>query len=94
MTTWTITQLERNASDGFVTTVHYNISKEDGEYSASTYGTIGFEQSDSFKPFDQLTETEVVQWVKDKLDEQAVEASLQSQIDAKKNPVSVTGLPW
>jgi len=28
------------------------------------------------------------------LDKTAVEASLQAQIDAKKNPVSATGVPW
>ena len=94
MTTWTINQLERNTSDGFVTTVHYNVSKVDGEFSASVYGTIGFEAGTPETPFESLTEAQVVAWVKEKLDEAVVEAALTAQIEAQKNPVKVSGLPW
>jgi hypothetical protein len=102
MTTWTINQLDRNTSDGFVTTVHYNVSKEDGEsdsvFSASTYGTIGYtpdgSEAGTMIPFASLTEAQVVAWVKDKLGEETVEAALAAQIEAQKNPVSASGLPW
>jgi len=36
----------------------------------------------------------VIAWVKEKLDATAIEASLQSQIDAKKTPTTATGVPW
>jgi hypothetical protein len=94
MTTWTINQLDRNTSDGFVTTVHYNVTKEDGEFSASTYGTIGFEAGTPATPFASLTEAQVIAWVKDKLGEEVVEAALASQIEAQRNPVQASGLPW
>lgn len=94
MTTWTINQLERNTSDGFVTTVHYNVSKVDGEFLASVYGTIGFEAGTPETPFESLTEAQVVAWVKEKLDESVVEAALTAQIEAQKNPVKASGLPW
>jgi hypothetical protein len=99
MTTWTINQLDRNTSDGFVTTVHYSVSKvesdgADGIYTASTYGTIGYEASTPTTPFASLTEAQVIAWVKDKLGEATVEASLAAQIEAQKNPVKASGLPW
>jgi hypothetical protein len=66
----------------------------DGEYSAGTYGTVGFERGDTFIAYDLLTEAQVIVWVKDKLDVEAIEAGLQAQIDAKKAPTTATGVPW
>lgn len=93
-TTWTINQLDRNTSDGFVYTVHYNVTKVDGEFSASTYGTVHFEAGTPTTPYASLTKAQVIEWVKDKLDEEVVEASLASQIAAKQNPTTATGMPW
>jgi len=93
-TLWTINQLDRNTSDGFVTTVHYNVTKEDGDFSASTYGTIGFEAGTPATPFASLTEAQVIAWVKDKLGEATVEAALAAQIEAQRNPVKASGMPW
>ena len=94
MTTWTINQLERNTSDGFVTTVHYTVTKVDGDFSASTYGTISFEAGTPEAPFESLTEAQVVAWVKDKLGEEVVETALTANIEAQQNPVKASGLPW
>jgi L-aminopeptidase/D-esterase-like protein len=94
MTTWTINQLERNTSDGFVTTVHYSVSKVDGDFTASTYGTIGYEAGTPDTPFASLTEAQVIAWVKDNLGEAVVEAALAAQIEAQRNPVKASGLPW
>lgn len=94
MTTWTINQLERNTSDGFVTTVHYTVTKVNGDFSASTYGTISFEAGTPETPFESLTEAQVVAWVKDKLGEEVVEAALTANIEAQQNPVKASGLPW
>jgi hypothetical protein len=93
-TTYTINQLDRNTSDGFVTTVHYNVTKVDGEFSASIYGTINFSADTPETPYASLTKAQVIEWVKDKLGEEVVEASLASQIEAKKNPTTATGVPW
>ena len=93
-TTYTINQLDRNTSDNFVYTVHYNVTKVDGEFSASTYGTVGFEAGTPTTPYASLTKAQVIEWVKDKLGEETVEASLASQIAAQKNPTTATGTPW
>ena len=92
--TWTIAQLDRQTSDGLVTTAHYTVNAVDGDYSAGSYGTVGFERGESFTAYDSLTEAQVIAWVKEKLDATAIEASLQSQIDAKKTPTTATGVPW
>jgi hypothetical protein len=89
-----IAQLERQTSDGFVTTVHWTASKTEGENTVGSYGTIGFEVGTPETPFASLTEAQVIAWVKDKLGEEVVEAALAAQIEAQKNPVSASGLPW
>jgi hypothetical protein len=55
MTTWTIAQLERNTSDGGVVVAHWRATLTDGDYSASSYGTVGFTPDPTapdFVPFD------------------------------------------
>ena len=93
---WTINQLDRLTSDGFVVTVHYNVSAVDGEYRASTYGTTSYTQTpdETYIPYEDLTQAIVVGWVQEALGKDTVEASLQGQIDALKNPVQESGLPW
>jgi hypothetical protein len=92
--TWTIAQLDRQTSDGLVTTAHYRVDAVDGEHTAGAYGSVGFERGATFTAYDSLTETQVLAWVKDKLDVEEIEANLQAQIDAKKNPKTATGVPW
>ena len=93
--TWSIQDMNRYTADGYVFTVHYNVSATDGDYSASTYGTCGYTQeSETFVPYADLTQAIVVGWVQDTLGKTTVEASLQGQIDAQKNPVQQSGLTW
>jgi len=93
---WTISQLDCLTSDGFVVVVHYNVSATDGTYQASTYGTTSYTQipGETYIPYNELTQPIVVGWVQDALGKDTVEASLQGQINALKNPVQESGLPW
>lgn len=92
---WNVVNMERKTDNGFVVTVHYTVNAVDGEVTASTYGTVGYTQeADNFTPFEQLTKDQVVGWVQTSLDKDAVETSLASQIEALKNPVQESGLPW
>jgi hypothetical protein len=93
-TIYSINQLEREVATGYVTTVHYNVTKVDGDFTASTYGTINYQGDTPVTPFASLTEAQVIAWVKDKLGEAVVEAALAAQIEAQRNPVSASGLPW
>jgi hypothetical protein len=92
--TWTINQLDRQTADGLVTTAHWRVDAVDGEHTAGSYGSVSFERGTSFTAYNSLTEAQVIAWVKDKLEVAEIEASLQSQINAKKTPVTSTGLPW
>lgn len=58
----------------------------------------GDPQSEGFIPFAQLTEAQVVEWVKDSVDVTAIEAQVQAFLDAKITKKAerevVSGLPW
>ena len=92
--TWTINNLERQASDGLVTVVHFGATATDGDFSASIVNTLQVERGDSFVAFDSLTEQEVLGWVQTAVGKDTVEAALEAQIEAQKNPVKLSGLPW
>jgi hypothetical protein len=92
---WNVAQMDRLTSDGFVVTVHYTVNAVDGDYSASTYGTVGYTQGEgSYVPYADLTEAEVVGWVQESLGKDTVEEGLAAQIEAQKNPVVESGVPW
>jgi hypothetical protein len=92
---WQVVQTNYNTSDKFITTVHYTVNAVDGDYTASTYGTVGYtESNEPVKPFADLTQAEVIGWVQESLGKDTVEASLATQIEALKNPVQESGLPW
>ena len=90
---WTISQLDRKTADGFVTTAHWICSGQDGDFSGSVYASCGFEGELSV-PYEQLTEATVLSWVWQSVDKEATEAAVAAQIEAQKNPVQASGLPW
>ena len=97
MTTWTISTLERELSDGGVVVAHWRATAVDGEHSASNYGTCGFTPDPSaagFISYDSLTEADVIGWVQAEVDQDAIEASLAANIEAQKNPTQSSGVPW
>ena len=94
---WTISQLERQTDSGGVVTAHWRVTAQDGNYSASAYSTAGFTPDPTapdFVPYENLTEADVLAWVWKSVDKDAAEASLATQIEAQKNPVTLSGLPW
>ena len=94
-TTWTISQLDRKTADGFVTTAHWQCSAVDGEHSASVYATCSWSDGTPTIPYADLTKETVLGWIwANGVDKDATEAALNDQINIKKNPVTVTGLPW
>ena len=96
-TTWTISTLERELSDGGVVVAHWRATLVDGEHSASSYGTCGFtpDPSDpSFVAYDSITEDMALGWCWAELDKDAIEASLAAKIELDKNPTQGVGVPW
>ena len=94
---WSIPNLERKTADGFVFTAHWRCTATDGDFSASSYGTAGFQQdpeAESFVPYEDLTEEMVLGWLFNSIDKDATEAALKAKIEADKNPTSASGVPW
>ena len=94
MVTWSISQLDRQTSDGFVTTAHWRATATDGDYSASVINTCSWSEGTPTIPYDNLTQEQVLGWVWESVDKDATEASLNAQIELQKNPVSASGVPW
>ena len=92
---WNISQLDRQTSDGFVTTAHWQANATDGDYSASVYSTCSWQAGTPTIPYANVTMAEVLAWCyASGVDRDAVEAALAQQIALQKNPVTATGTPW
>lgn len=93
--TWTIDNLDRRISDGFVTTAHWRATAVDGEFSASVYSTCGWSEGQPTVPYANITEQTVLGWCWGSgVDKDATEDALAAQIDAQKTPTSAHGKPW
>ena len=93
-TTWTISTLERETSNGFVTTAHWQATAVDGEHTASIYSTCSWAEGTPTIPYADLTQETVLNWVWESVDKQATEDALAANIALQKNPVTATGTPW
>ena len=67
MATWTIATLERDIQpadmDGAVVVAHWRATEVDGDFSASSYGTVGFTPdptASDYIAYDSLTEADVL----------------------------------
>jgi len=102
MFNWTVSAMDYTVSqDGHtnvVNTVHWRVSKTDGDHSGSSYGTVGLEApSGTFVEWDDITEDIAVGWAKAALgDEQvsSIEVAIDAQIAEQATPTSGTGVSW
>ena len=104
--TWSINTLERELADGYVFTAHYSVNAvsstldpEGNPYSQGAYGSVGLERPEGdLIPFDELTQEEVIGWVKAKLGGAEkvaeIEAALQQRINDVITPKTINGVPW
>lgn len=97
--TWTITQMERNASDGGVIVAAWSCNATESTYSGNLNGSTAFTYDASapgFTPYDQLTEAQVLQWVFDTLGTDGVNSvtnDVLGQIANQQKQVEA-GVPW
>ena len=95
--TWSFPQFDvAKAEDGLtdvVKTIHWRYDATDGDHSAGVYGSAGLGAPDSgnFIPFANLTEAWAISAIA--LDVPAMQASLEAQIAAAKNPPIVPMTP-
>jgi hypothetical protein len=103
--TWGIVQLdaypEKDGLTDVVFTVHWNLTGDDGEgHTGYAYGSVGvtLDEGGAYTPFADLTQAQVVGWVKESLGAEQVaslEAGIANQIEQQINPTVVTPpLPW
>jgi hypothetical protein len=91
---WTISNLDRDTSNNFVTTAHWQATATDGDHTASVYATVSWTDGEPVIPYSQLTEATVLGWVWENISKTATEAALAAQIALLKNPVKANGTPW
>ena len=94
---WTIENCEHDIATGGINVVHWRVSAEDGEYSASAYGTVGLTpdpSSPDFVAYADVTEAMALGWVWGSVDKDEMEANLAQQIADQKAPATQSGLPW
>ena len=94
-TLWTISNLDRQTSDGFVYQVHWQATAVDGEHSASIYNTCSWSDGTPTVDYADLTEATVLGWIwANGVNKDATEAALEAQIAEQKAPKTARGLPW
>jgi len=93
---WVISSLDAKIKDGelekIIETVHWRYQATDGEHTADIYGSVRLEapNAETFKPFEQITQTDVDAWLEAKLDVEALKEGLDAQIEAQKNPTHIS----
>jgi len=84
--------------DGAIIVAHWRCNASQDDYSATSYGTCGFTpdpSSPTYVPYADVTEELALSWCfADGVDKDAIEASLQANIDGQINPVTASGVPW
>ena len=94
-TTWTISRLDRNTANGFVTTAHWQATAVDGEHTAQIYSTCSWADGTVNTPYADLTQATVLGWIwANGVDKQSTEDALVANIALQKNPVQASGTPW
>lgn len=101
--TWAINELfsypQAEGLQDVVFGAAYTLSGADGDYSASQGGQVPFPAPEAgFTPYNELTEDQVVDWVKSSLGADAVsalESQIAQMINEQINPtVVINPLPW
>lgn len=102
--TWTIVQMnaypEADGETDVVFSVHWILTGNDGSCTASVYGSQGVTTNpdEPFTPYADLTQEQVVGWVKDAMGAEQVaqyEVAVAQQIaDQITPPVVTPPLPW
>jgi len=97
--TWKVRNCESTASDGCINEVKYTIYGVDGDHSArrTVFTTLDNKDDDNFIDYNNVTEENVLAWVKSKLGSHQVtllENAVKKDIAIAKQPKKIVGTPW
>jgi|APFre7841882654_1041346.scaffolds.fasta_scaffold760462_1 hypothetical protein len=89
---WKIENLNYRKSDGYVTTANVKVYVDDEIGNDFITLACSWPNGELQTPYAQLTDSQIMDWVLQSVDKEAVEASLISQLT--KVPTLNVGLPW
>ena len=102
--TWQFASLDvvfdKDGMQDVVQTIHWILKAQDGDYVSSCYGTVGVGKPDSqsFTPYQQLTEAEVQAWTEQAMGQERVDqykTDLAGKIEEQKAPKrGPLPMPW
>lgn len=102
---WSVSSIYtlQQPNPNYVVNVFWSISGSDGKNTVTSHGNTKLpvqESNKNFIPYDQLTEAQVVTWIKQEVGQEEV-ALLQSNLDDRLNSINnqtsvpeATPLPW
>ena len=91
---WSIDNLDRKSSNGYVTTIHWRAIATEGQLNTSINGTVSFEDAEPIIPYENLSNETVLGWLFNNINKEEIETKITEQLEQLKNPVVKSGLPW
>lgn len=76
---WSIDEVKSKIDDGLIVEVQWRVSSVNTK-PYSIHGTCNFEKGETFIPFEEINESQVIEWVKNQLGENVV-TELEKNID-------------
>ena len=95
-TTWALANVDYDVSDGFCHTAHWTVTRVDGDYSASSYGSVGLTKPESLTTRTDLKTADIIADVKAVLGTDqvtSIENGLIANINEKKTPTQGSFVP-
>ena len=103
--TWQVNTMERELADGYVSKVIYRVNGTDGTYTFRASGEVTLPKPSTLVPYGDLTEGQVLTWVKARIDElnserstnptvAQIEAIVENGVNKQKTPTTGIGKPW
>ena len=95
-TTWALANVDYDVSDGFCHTAHWTVTRVDGDYSASSYGSCALNKPESLTSRTDLKTADIIADVKAVLgtDQVAsIETALVLNISEQKTPTQGSFVP-
>jgi hypothetical protein len=95
-TTWALANVDYNVDDGFCHTAHWTVTRVDGDYSASNYGSCGLTKPESLTTRTDLKTADIIADVKAVLGTDqvtSIETALVLNISEQKTPTQGSFVP-
>ena len=102
--TWQVNTLERELADGYVKRAIYRVNGADGTYSFRATGEVDLPKPKTLVPYADLTESQVITWIKARIGElntagqgpsvADIEKAVEDGVNEQKTPTSGVGKPW